>query len=333
MEKTNNTFEEIWSELVSAQNPVCFIDSRPDFDAFCSALSMQKVLAAENVDLKLFWHDEIPERFSTQVDITTIQTSVNPNDFDFSPYDLLLILDSGTLPHVTRKNDFQKPENIKIVNIDHHPSNDLYGDLNYVDAEAIATCTLMYRMFKTLALPIDKSLGKLIALGILTDSGKFGYESTKPEDLRIVADMMDLGVNLFQLIRDSFGSINFETMKLEAATFNNLVLHDSGKFAYTTVTREDIAKRGIDMSNITMKPADMIKYLDGVDFVFAMKEDPEENGTYHVSLRSHAPGYDVSVFAEALDGGGHKPAAGGVVKGASTMAAAVETVIKVIEKH
>jgi phosphoesterase RecJ-like protein len=331
MEKTNNTFSEIWEAMLGGKSPICCIDSRPDFDAFCSALGLKEVLAKHGIDLKLTWHNDVPKYVKEILDTRDIQENIDPKDVDFSKYDLLIMLDCGTSTHLSPDSDFEIPQNIKVINIDHHASNEYYGNLNYVDPEAASACLLLHRMIKNLDIPVDASTAKALMLGILQDSGQFHYKATKPEDLRAVADLMEKGADLFGTLWEMSFNISLDTMKLRGLTYTNLKVNKEKAYAYTTITKEEILRENIDI-NEALKPSDSIKQLKDIRFIFAIREDMDTPGQYNVSFRSHDPSYDVSILAKKLEGGGHKPAAGGVIRDATNMEEALDKVLEAIEE-
>ena len=325
----NNTPEEILNALKSASAPICIIDSRFDFDAFGSAVSMRTILKENfDVDLRLVWVYKIPSKALNMLDTSMIEENFKCSEEDLSKHDLILALDSGDKKHILGREIIEVPKTATLVNIDHHPSNDFYGDYNYVDAKAVSACSVLFELFSSWEVSISTEIAYLLMLGILTDSVNFSIPTTKAKDLRDVATLMEKGGDMQKIFQSLYFNEPIENYRLRAIVYSNLKVHESGKFAYSQVLKSDMEQYGVESLDGLQPPADLIKRLDGVDFVFVVKE--KRPGELKASLRSHNMDFNVAAIAESLGGGGHKTAAStGVLENISS----VEDAVKLIATH
>ena len=326
----NNTPKEVWDALISSKNPICCIDSRFDFDAFGSALALYEVLKKQGITLTLTFDGIIADTAKEIMDTSAIKEQVDPKSVDFTKHDLLIFLDSGTLEHVSKVNEFKIPSGIKTVNIDHHAGNSLYADLNFVTHGASSACVVLYDLLKAVSFEIDSKIAKYLLIGMATDSMFFQAEYSISDDLREAADLIDKGASLHEISNQLSFNETINDYRYRAIIYKNFVVRKDKGYAYSTMTKKEVSDAHIDLKEMTIRGSDLIKRLKGVKLVFSLTESMKESGTYDVSFRSHDTTFSILLFAEALGGGGHKVAAGGVLKGINSIKEAVSKVEEII---
>ncbi|OGC76750.1 hypothetical protein A2619_02420 [candidate division WWE3 bacterium RIFOXYD1_FULL_39_9] len=327
----NNSPKEIYEILKNSKRPICCMDSRFDFDALCSPLALREALKKEfDTDLTITNIDSLSRRTRevTQgiFDISPVHENTPPETIDFSEHDLLIVIDSGQLSHISTDDNFQLKSDIKILNIDHHESNPYYGHYNYVKIYG-AACTVLYELLKEMGIKVDFEMAKYLLLGIITDNGFFQYNSTGAIDLRTSAELMDMGVNMYDYVWRLTFNEDFEDMKLMGLVYSNLKIDHKNRTAYSTLLLKDINDRGIKLKETVYATADLIKKLKDVNYVFTVEEVSEGEDLFNISLRSHYKQIDVSKIAVALGGGGHKMASGVNIPAKT----AEEAIAKIIE--
>ena len=311
----NNTPIEILEALKNSNSPICCIDSRLDFDAFCSALAFRIFMKSIGKDLKLTWSQgDLPDRYKNLLlDITPkygdIDFNVDPSVIDFSKYDLLVYLDAGNDYHISvlREGEFLPPKNIKSINIDHHSANPLYGTLNYVQPVP-STCSVLYELFKTWGYAIEQTTAKLLLLGLYTDSMSFQIDSVNGNALRVAADLVDLSQTALAEFSRKLKIDTIEDVKIKQIVFKNIRVNFNGRYTYSFAEISDFNEYGLEVDDKTVPPVDLYKSLQGMEYVFFIKEK-KRAVNYSVSFRSVNADYDVSAIATKLGGGGHKMAA------------------------
>lgn len=330
LKKPNSSATEIKQAITNAKNILINMDTRFDFDAVCSVLLFQYVLKNNfNKDSTIIFSSKLKPDAYKLLDVSKIIENTDISQLNVVEYDLIIALDSGDGNHISVKEDYKTPEGIEVINIDHHKGNDYFGDKNYVSYLASNTSNL-YKLFTEMGIEIDKHMGRLIALGLLTDSAFFMLDTVTSFDFRVAADLKDLGVDFDELIFQLTSNEPLDNLLLKELVISNLKVSAIKKYAYSTVTLDELSERGINEGNTFATPSDILKRLDSVDFVFVVVE--KEIGKYKLTFRSHLPTYDVSKLANAFEGGGHKGAAGAILRGKyADIESAVAKVLDVLD--
>ncbi len=160
------TLDNILEEIKKAKSIVILTHENPDGDAVGSTLAMYealKQLGKENVDVII---PEYPRtyKFLPNVDIVKKEETKN--------YDLAIALDCATIKMLNGWSNYFEDAKVKIV-IDHHGTNTMYGDLNYVNPDSPACTQILLTMFEYFGVEITSDIGKCILTGIITDTGRF----------------------------------------------------------------------------------------------------------------------------------------------------------------
>ncbi|MDD6327580.1 MAG: bifunctional oligoribonuclease/PAP phosphatase NrnA [Lachnospiraceae bacterium] len=193
--------------------------------------------------------------------------------------------------------------------LDHHRSNQGFGNLFYCDEKASSTCEVLYRF-----LDEDKIMtecAECLYLGIVHDTGVFKYPSTKEETMQIAGTLITKGARSQFIIDHTFYMVRFDQNRLTGRALLDARLYFEGQVIATCVTEELFREYGCTKAD-TDGIIDKIRVTEGVEvaiFVYQLTED-----TYKYSLRSVSY-VDVSKIAVAFGGGGHIRAAGFEAKG------------------
>jgi phosphoesterase RecJ-like protein len=213
------------------------------------------------------------------------------------------------------------------VNIDHHVSNESYGDLNWIDAEAAAVGEQAYLLLREGGFEIDAVAAQCLLVALVTDTGRFCYSSTTPRTLEIAAALVRLGAEPDRLQRELFASVPFQVLRLRARAMDAIELRCQGRVAMLTLPYaygEDLGVGEEDVKDLI----DVLIAVKGV-VVAALFRGLAEGGT-KVSLRSKDDRANVSALAARFGGGGHVRASG-FTSGASP-ASAREQLLPAIEE-
>lgn len=305
--KKNDSPKKILAVLKSTKNALIIMDSRFDYDALGSVLAFSDALKQLKVPHKCIYGYEIPTKPKEYFNTTRIQENVDLKSFDYTPYDLLVFLDSGTLEHHTKAHDFQTPARITTLNIDHHVGNSLYGTINYVEVKA-STGSVIYNLFDRRHIDITPQMADYLLACQIADTGLLQYNSVNSEELRIIADLIDRGGDYFKFMDFLTMNEGLDDMIVKGLVYSNLRIDRARRFAYSVLSEDMVKEKG--GLGYGVVPADLIKKLKDIDFVFVVKTDSQVPDKWHISLRSHDMGYDVLKIAQKLNGGGHKVAAG-----------------------
>jgi phosphoesterase RecJ-like protein len=197
------------------------------------------------------------------------------------------------------------------INIDHHATNPSYGDYNYIDSRAAATAELVYYLLKELGVIITPQIAECLYAGLVMDSGRFMYTSTRPETLEVAAELLRSGVDLEKTRIQLFESKPREEVLLLTKALQNLDWDESGRIAWMTLSYDDVAGIGA----LNLHPEGIINYtrsIAGVEVGLLIREISP--GLCKIGFRSKGK-VDVASLAARLGGGGHRQAAGASQEG------------------
>lgn len=297
------TLDDILLEIKKAETIVILTHESPDGDAVGSSLGLKGILKKIGKDA-----DIIISEYSRLFDFMPYSSSIL-TESNIEKYDLAITVDGATLKRIDNAKYFENA-NKKIV-IDHHGTNTMYGDLNFVDPVAPACAQVLVGMCKYYDIEIDKEIATCLMTGIITDTGGFRHKGITPETFEFVADMIRKGVDIPYIYNTTLctkTSANFELSKIAT---NRLELIENGKIAFTYITNKDEkmvdAKSG-DHESIV----DIGLSLENVEIsIFLRQKDELEQ--YKVSMRSKKE-INVSDICYIFGGGGHPKAAGCLIK-------------------
>lgn len=191
------------------------------------------------------------------------------------------------------------------LNIDHHRTNDAFLKNNFV-AYVAATGELIFQLLLELKVPIDREIAACLYAAIVTDTGNLAYSNTTPDTLRIVAELLESGIDLPELNRAIYRTIPLHKMKLLGIVINKTQIYLNGRIGISALTREDMESCGA-LNEDTEGAVDSIRDIDTVEIAALLRE--AEDRSVRVSLRAKRSA-DVSKIATRFGGGGHRLAAG-----------------------
>jgi len=287
----------------------------PDGDCVGSMLALASYLQGRGKKVACFTPGEMAEIYRALPLAKLFRAAGELASFD---PDMVFALDA---PTAARTADFVKRgQGRSVVNIDHHPTNERYGDINIVDERASAAAILVYRY---LAAAAPESLTPEVAgylyLGILMDTGGFRFQNTNAEALRTAARFVELGARPYELAHEFLYAKKFSTLKLLAKALESLTVHGGGRIAVMEITQSMLAHAGGLMSD-TEGFVDYAASMDDVELAALLRELGGQE--VRVSLRSRN-NHDVASLAERYGGGGHRNAAGLTLHGDLASARAI----------
>lgn len=225
-------------------------------------------------------------------------------------YDLIICIDT---PNLERLGKLAQPADmfyeIPVINIDHHPSNERFGKVNWVELVATSTAEILVSLFEALGREtqlIDADAATALLTGLIYDTSSFQNVNTTPKSLTVAAQLVAHGARQQEIIRNLYKTKSLETLKLWGIILSNVKEDKSSRFLWSSVSKSDVAKVGADESALSGVVDELLKSATDVDFVLLLSE---REGQVHGSLRSIAKGINVSEIAEIFSGGGHEVAA------------------------
>jgi len=271
----------------------------PDGDAVGSVFSLYLVLKNMGKDVHVIM-PKCSDRFNFLEEVKLAEERVQASE-----YDLCIVVDCSSIDRISMlEEDYNKAKK-KFV-IDHHLNSKIDADLMVIDSKSPAACQVIYELLVSNNINIDRNIAKYIYMGILTDTGSFNYQSTTPTTHRIIANLLETGIDFSYICKMVNDTMKEERLKLVSYVINNMKTYKEGKIKYVKVTNEVIESLGLDEEDAE----GMVNYLrcvKGVDI--AIYARGLKDGTYRVSMRSNGD-VDISNAAIKLGGGGHKNASG-----------------------
>ena len=277
----------------------------PDGDNIGSTLSMYNSLKKLKKNVYYVLDDTPPKNLEFLLKDVNILKS---NEFNIDKFNIIS-LDCGDRKRICLSDEI-KDKAQKIICIDHHASNDKYGDLNYIDTNASSTCELVYNVLVAYNKKynidlIDENIATFLYTGLVTDTGNFMYSNTHPTSFDMAKNLLLKGAKKESIIQNIFQSNSANYYKLLGEALNTLdIIYN--KVACISINKE-MLKRNIisfnDVDGITSYTRD----IEGVEVGILLKE--KKDNEIKVSLRSKSY-VDVSKIAQSFGGGGHIKAAG-----------------------
>ncbi|MFV8327853.1 DHH family phosphoesterase [Flavobacterium sp. ZS1P14] len=301
--------------LLSTPKKIAIIPHRgPDGDAMGSTLGLYHFLLKNNHHPVVVSPNEFPDFLAWMPGSETVKIyekdKVNCTKI-LEQAELIFTLDFNALHRTGEMETILSKLKAPFIMIDHHQKPDDYATFTYSDTSFGSTCEMLYNFicFLEKKEAIDKTIGTCIYTGILTDSGSFRFPKTTGDTHRIVAELIDLGVENTKIPTLLFDNSSFGRLQLLGRALQNMKVLTEHKTAYTTLTQDelnsfDYAKgdtEGIVNYGLSIK---------GILFTAIFIENKEEK-IIKISFRSQGD-FDVNQFArDHFNGGGHRNAAGG----------------------
>ncbi len=276
--------------------------ARPDGDAIGSELGLALMLEKLGKTAHIFNADPHPRPYQSLPGIERIEVTSKVE----GNYDGLFVLECNDL----ERPNLQGLDQYFVINIDHHPKTEPFGDLNWLDDSAAALGEMIYELAQSLPVELTPEIATNLYVAIFTDTGSFQYSNTRAKTFLITGDLVNHGASPSAIAQAVYMTRPYARLQILGMLLNTLQVHSS-RIASITLTQDMLEKTGAsanDMEGIVDYPLSM----EGIDLAAFFRE--EANGQYRVSLRSKN-NFDVSIVAGHFGGGGHKNAAGLAVEG------------------
>lgn len=319
--------EKILEKIKLSENILINCHRSPDPDGIGSALALFEIVRNLGKNVKVISPDNLSKEHLFHPFSETVE-KVDFNLFNFSGWDLFLTVDSGSWGMVSGDKNIKFPDIFKIV-IDHHITNEKYGDINLIDFNTSSNCEIVYEVIKDWGYNLTKTVSQNLLSGIICDTGVFQYPNVSSRTLEIVKELMDKGADKDEIIFNIYRSYSFDKLKIWGKILEYMQIDESNKFIWSAIPYEVYEKYNKPENAKETASSFFTPVVDKTNFGLVMIE--EEKNVLSISFRSRKD-FDVSVIAKELDGGGHKSASGAKVKGVE-YDKAVKMVLDACRKH
>ena len=289
-------YKEAWGKILDAKHIVLVSHIHPDGDTIGSSLALYNTLKNLGKRVSLFnaTKDELPKEFDFIEGYNKISNTL-PNFFD-----LLISCDCGSFDRLKiKKGDFD------IINIDHHASNDGFGDTNIVLEEYSSAGMVVYKFLKENDIVITKNTAIALYTSIADDTGFFRYGGIGAKTFEAALELIKAGADPQEIARKVNSRQSLAKTRLRAFVLNNFEFHCDASIASIIISKEVLAQTGAkrrDTKNIIRHLRDIVNVEVAVMVL-------EQDDFFKISLRSSGD-KNVSKISIAHQGGGHKNAAG-----------------------
>lgn len=223
-------------------------------------------------------------------------------------YDLAIALDCGDIKRLNGFSNYFEEAKTKI-SIDHHSSNTMFADYNFVNPTAPACSQILITVLESMGIEINKEIGTCLLTGIITDTGGFKYQGVTAETFEFVAELLNKGVNVSNTYKKVMQIVSKPRFELMRIAMNRLEFFENGKITFTYLTKkdeEDVGAGNNDYDGIVESGRD----IEGVEVSIFLRETDKG---YKISLRSNES-VNVADICLIFGGGGHPRAAGGSIE-------------------
>lgn len=287
-------FKKLYTEIKKAKSIVIFRHSNPDGDAFGSANGLAEIIKENFKEKKVLVGGEETNDFTDK--FFPSPENISQEIIDNS---LVIITDTAN----TERIDGPRENLENSIKIDHHPNNEPYGKLFVGDDSYASASEIIVEFAIENELEIPKKAAEYLYVGMVTDTGRFQYNSTNKRTMHMAGELLEVGVNVNRIFSKMYNkSIN--QIRFNAAIQSKIKLE--GNVAHVILPsglskKFDIHYSQASSSVYLLIGASEVKYA-----LFASK-DPK-TGKYRISLRSKAK--PINKIAEQFGGGGHEMASG-----------------------
>lgn len=274
----------------------------PDGDALGSMLGLG--IAAANAGKKVVASFANPFVMPPSLDFLPHELLVAPADFPESP-EVMVVFDAGSAERLGELGSNASDADTVVV-IDHHVTNEGFGDIAVVDPTAAATGELVYEILNTLGWEITPEVAMCLHTALVTDTGRFSYSNTTPRTLEIASKLVGAGAAPSVISRHVYEEAPFGYLKAAGIAMERAELDAELSVVSTVIAEEDLEAHDIDWGD-TENLIDLLRLALEADTAVLVKA--HSDARVKVSMRSRGD-TDVAGLAASMGGGGHRLAAG-----------------------
>ena len=316
--------EQLNSIIKNSKNILLVSHINPDGDtlgSMCGLYSLIKDNLKKKCDMVAV--SDVPVTYNF---LPYIEDVKHISEFDLSrEYDLVITIDVAAIDRCADAEKlFKKAKNT--INIDHHETNVGYAGVNIIESQAAATGEIILEIAEKLDWKISLETAVNLYVAIVTDTGCFKFSNTTQRTMESAGKLLALGVNPSEIYQKCYESSSKDMVLFQSYCVNKAEFLNDDKIAYTIVYKKDLEKFNNQGEDFTDGLTEKLRAIRTTEVAFVVKE--LNSTTSKVSMRSKTK--DIAQVCSAFGGGGHKLAAGAVIK--ATPKKAVDMLIEEIKK-
>lgn len=296
----SNVLNEIITIMKKANNILLSSHLNPDGDNIGSLLGLGFSLKELGKNVTLLQLDDTPTYLEFLKGIECF-TDVIPENID-----LYITLDCANKDRLGSAQKLLDDSTIVSINIDHHRSNEKYGDYNYVKEDYSSTSEVVYEILELGGFSFPQETVDALLTGISTDTGRFLYQATSSKTLISAGKLVEKGANIRKIMFHLYENESLNAALLQNEIFSNAKFLFNEKVAISSISQSQLDRYDSTMSEVD-EVINRFKNIQGVELSILIKE--KSKNISKVSFRSKTF-VDVNDIADTFGGGGHKHASG-----------------------
>lgn len=311
-DKYQPSINKIIGKLISFDKILLMIHENPDGDTLAAASALFSALQKIKKNPAMVCRDSVPRPFLFLPEMDKIR-----HDLLFGDFEIIVVIDCGDLRRTgfaERLQKFSRTKKKILINIDHHPKNDLHklANLNLVDYQASSTSEIVYELLRQMEIDLEKETATALLTGLYTDTGGFKHANTSARTLEVAAELLRAGARIKTITQNVSLNKSIAAMKLWGLALNRMHRHNALGIVSSVITREDLADCEASEEDL----AGVVNLINNVpDSRAAILFYETADNKIRASLRTESDKVDVSRLAAIFNGGGHKKASGFTIDG------------------
>ncbi len=308
--------DAIIQSLSTAKNVLITTHVKPDGDALGSAASLQLGLGARGIESTVLILSKLPNKYSFIFNDNKIRfmtgEPVMPERVWFDSFDRFVVVYTGTFSQLPGLETIVPALSILKIVVDHHKTQEAWSDILWQDITAAAAGEMIETLLQRWQVTITPAIANCLFVAIASDTGWFQFSNTTPRTLRLVADLLEHGVDNDALYQHLYQNERPERLLLQQRAMGSLRFDADTKIASMIIRKNDFAETKssvTDTESLINIPLQVASVQSSVLFV-----EPPEGGPIRISFRSKGQ-VDVAAFAQQFGGGGHARASGAKIEG------------------
>ncbi|MBQ8659496.1 MAG: bifunctional oligoribonuclease/PAP phosphatase NrnA [Bacilli bacterium] len=289
-------FKKIYKKIKQYDVIVIARHTSPDPDAIASQIALRDTIKLTFPKKEVYAVGTSVSKFKYYGLLDRVDETTFTNDA------LLIALD---VPNVSRIDGVDKNAFAEMFKIDHHPSDEVFGECDYIDEASSSTCQMIIEFILETKMKFDRKIAENLYLGVVSDSDRFLISYTSAKTFKLVAELIEKSQINFTELYPYLYERPYEEIKFHGYLSSNLNITENG-FASIEITTDILKQYNVDAAT----PSNMINDFSNIKdvFVWTFVTYDDKNEIYKVNIRSKGP--VINDIAAMYGGGGHKFASG-----------------------
>lgn len=296
----NSKFKNIYRKIKQYNTIVIARHTSPDPDAVASQIALRDAIKLTFPKKNVYAVGVSVAKFKTYGVLDKIDETTFKEDA------LLIALD---VPNISRIDGVDPNVFKEIFKIDHHPSDEIFGECDWKDETSSSTCQMIIELLLDTGMKFDRKIAENLFMGVVSDSDRFLISYTTSKTFKLIAELIDKSQIDFTKLYSNLYERPYSEIKFHGYLSDNLNITENG-FAYLIITPEILKEYNVDSAT----PSNMINDFSNIRgvYVWMFATYDERNEIYKVNIRSKGP--VINDTAAMYGGGGHKYASGARIR-------------------